>query len=165
MKSTKYSQPTETPIIALHVGRITSIIDWRLKAKPKHMEFPTGESMAIPDQSYSIKDLVKKMARGVDPAISKVATYGGEDDEVDFDDIDLNQAQHADLADTDEIKQAAQRQLLLLQQMQEAKNQQENSAKKASEKATDLGHEKGSKNEAQKSEDSSTKTGSENDPK
>lgn len=164
--SRKYKATEEEAQVKRYKPRITSVIDWTLKIIPKHMEFPTGESMTIPDQSYEIKDLVKKMAAGVDPAISKVASYGGDDDEIDFDDIDLNQAQHADFTEVDEIKREhAQRQFALLRQLEDEMKPQKIDLKKEDEKSDDLRHEKGANSDAQKQVKKEVKNGSENDPK
>lgn len=114
----------------------TSTINWKLK--DRHKEHPSGLSETVPDDSYTIADLVKKFASGVDPAISKIANYGGDDDEVDFDDIDMQKAAQADYTDVDEIKAAAAaRQLNLLQEMEQIK-QKKATPKKPTETEDDL---------------------------
>lgn len=131
--------------------RITSCIGWRLT--DKHKEAPVGESQTIPDQSYTIADLVKKMARGVDPAISKVPNFGGDDEELDFDDVDVRQAAEADLADSDEIlKAAAIRQLQLLHEMEERKKQGI-ADKKGNDKKADLRNDTEAKKEEPKKQE------------
>lgn len=96
-------------------------------------EHPVGESQTVPDDSYTIQELIKKYASGLDPEISKLGQYNGEEDEVDFDDVDYANEVRQDIAEvTEKMREAAQRQATLLQQMEEAK------AKKAVEKETDV---------------------------
>lgn len=90
------------------------------------METPKGVSQTVPDDSYSIKDLIKKYASGLDPGISKLPNHNGEDDEVDFDDVDYASEARQDYADVhDTLRVAADRQKRLLEQMQERKKASE----------------------------------------
>lgn len=101
---------------------------WKLKQHQK--EKPKGESLTVPDESYTIQELIRKYASGLDPGISKLPNFNGEDDEVDFDDPDLSLEIRQDITDQAEtLRQAAERQKRLLEQMEEAKQ-------KASQKKT-----------------------------
>ena len=94
--------------------------NWRLRAH--QMETPRGVSMAVPDDSYTIRDLIKKYASGLDPGITKLSMYGDEDENVDFDDVDLADASRSDIAETTEMqREAAARQKTLLEQMEQRK--------------------------------------------
>jgi len=106
---------------SIHYKENTNRLRWShtFKLKPSDIEQPKGESMTVPDDSYSIKDLVKKFASGIDPAISKIPNYGGDEDEVDFDDVDLRKAADGDLTELDEHRANAKRQLQLLKEMKE----------------------------------------------
>lgn len=105
--------------------------NWKLR---KHqMETPRGVSQTVPDDSYTIRDLIKKYAGGLDPGVTKLANHNGEDDDVDFDDVDFASEARQDIADVhDTLRRQAERQKTLLQQMEERK-------KKASEKTDDRG--------------------------
>lgn len=73
----------------------TTTIGWRLQRK--HMETPKGVSMTVPDDSYTIKDLIRKFGNNLDPSITKLSHFNGEDDEVSHDDIDFSEASRGDL--------------------------------------------------------------------
>lgn len=93
---------------------------WKLRSH--QMEHPKGVSQTVPDNSYSIADLITKFAGHLDPSITKQGHFNGDDDEVDFDDIDLGAAARADYHEVDDLrKEAAERQATLLRQMDEAK--------------------------------------------
>lgn len=136
---------------------------WKLKKQ--FMETPEGESQTIPDGSYEIKDLIKKYASGLDPVVSKLSNYDGEDDDVDYDDPDLAQLARADISESRQAeREAAARQQNLLLQMQESekKKQELKGSRKYSPKEEvddDLRHEdeeentsKGRKKESRKNE-------------
>lgn len=52
---------------------------------PGDIEVPVGESETIPGQAYSVKEILTKFVRGIDPRISKEPIYT---DATEFDDID-----------------------------------------------------------------------------
>lgn len=105
--------------------------NWTLQRH--QMETPKGVSMTVPDDSYAIKDLIKKYASGLDPGVTLLAEYNGEDDEVGFDDIDYAGEARKDFNDVEELKaqaknredeirrEAAQRQKNLLEQLEKKK--------------------------------------------
>lgn len=103
---------------------------WRLKKQ--FMETPSGVSQTIPDTSYSIRDLIKKYAGGIDPAVSKLSNYDGEDEEIDFDDPDLANIARADIAEAEELRRQASARLALLEQM--AKKERDSAPLKGSKK-------------------------------
>lgn len=94
--------------------------NWKLRKH--HKEVPVGESLTVPDDSYSIKDLIKKYAAGLDPGVTKLASFSGEDEEVEYDDTDLAGAAREDIAHVHEtMREHAERQKRLLEQMEERK--------------------------------------------
>lgn len=121
--------------------------NWRLQ--PHHKETPRGVSKTVPDDSYEIRDLISKYAAGLDPGITLLGEYSGEDKEVDFDDVDLNQAQRADFHEVEELKAkadelkkaAAERQQKLLEQMQEKEKRGSKKYERAGKKPDDLRNE------------------------
>lgn len=93
---------------------------WKLETRFK--EIPKGESLTVPDDSYTIRDLIKKYASGLDPGVTKLANHNGEEDEVDFDDVDFASEARQDIADVyEQLRRQAERQKTLLQQMEERK--------------------------------------------
>lgn len=119
---------------------------WRLR--PHQIEHPTGVSETVPDQSYKIGDLIKKFASHVDPGVSKIANYNGEEEEVDFDDEDYSQILRADIHEQENLaKEKTARQKFLLEQM-EAKKMELKKEQKQAEKKPDLTKEIEGKKEA-----------------
>lgn len=89
------------------------VCDYQIKSgwkiQPHLIEKPNREpSQTVPDDSYEIKDLIKKYAAGLDPAVTLLSNYGGDDTEVDHDDIDLAAASRGDFVEVDEHKKRAQ---------------------------------------------------------
>lgn len=70
---------------------------------PSHMEHPVGVSCTVPDESYSIKDLLEKFSRGMDPGVSKQGIY---DSGANFDSPDLEKLKSEDLFDREEFATA-----------------------------------------------------------
>lgn len=68
----------------------------------KDMETPKGVSMTVEDDSYTVKQLLEKFARGIDPMISKVPLELGDEDAT-LDDMDLNEVQRMDLVEREEL--------------------------------------------------------------
>lgn len=54
------------------------------KLLPEHCITPEGVDMAVPGQSLSVKQILERYTRGVDPAISKLPQYEVEGDTDDF---------------------------------------------------------------------------------
>lgn len=92
------------------------------KLESQDMEHPSGVSITIPDESYTIKDLVQKFSQGIDPSISKLAEYSEDSD--DHDQPDMRKLATADLSDVDNYKrELASRRLALLQDMEKQKTE------------------------------------------
>lgn len=110
---------------------------WKLQRH--QVEHPKGVSMTVPDDSYSIRDLIKKYAQGLDPKLTLLGEYGGHDDEVDHDDVDLAQAQRGDFAEVAEIKERARERLELLKQMSVSDEKKRATGKSAPQEREDEG--------------------------
>lgn len=67
----------------------------------KHATEIKGESMTVPDESFTIPEILEKFTRGVDPMLSKLG-HGFDEQDVDFEDLPENWIQ--DLTDIDEAK-------------------------------------------------------------
>lgn len=73
-------------------------------------EKPVGESLTVPDQSYSIKDILEKYTRGIAPMVSKEPLYE-ENPDINSPDIldnaiDITEVQEAYNATTERIVNA-----------------------------------------------------------
>lgn len=66
---------------------------------PDPGEKPSGVSLTVPDDSYTIKELLARHEAGLGLGIQRLGNYDlGEDDE-DHDAIDMNQFQQLDITD------------------------------------------------------------------
>jgi hypothetical protein len=135
MKNVSKAQAEETVGYQLKNG-------WRLR--PHQKEHPKGLSQTVPDDSYSIKDLIRKFAGNLDPNITLLGEYNGEDEEVDYDDLDVSAHNRSDLSEQQETRERNARQLQLLQQLAEqnqgAEKKRVETAEATPAKADDLRH-------------------------
>lgn len=69
--------------------------------KKKHGEKKFGKSLTLPDQSYSIQEMLEKFVRGIPVP---TATLGGFDDEPDMDNIDPSRLGDYDLVTLVEMR-------------------------------------------------------------
>lgn len=75
--------------------------DWRLKAE--HCETPKGESMTVPDETLTIREIVEKHIRGqrIADTLMRTPVYN---ESSDFDDDDMEKLRDSDLYEQEEIK-------------------------------------------------------------
>lgn len=159
-QSEKYSNPSQW----LATGRpnYQQKNGWRLQ--PHQIETPKGVSETVPDDSYAIKDLIKKFAGGLDPSVTKLANFNGEENEVDFDDVDMAAASRADYHEVDELqREVAARQKLLLEQMEARKKEALEAQKSAEKKARSEERNEGQKEAQKKAQKEPQKSDSEMD--
>lgn len=120
--------------------RIQNNLRWSHKflLKPSDMENNIGKSETVPNETYTIKELVQRFSKGMDPAISRLAEWDEETDyhsmkNMDFDEIHEHKLQIAErmeqiknelggLGDVPPVKQPTQQQ----QQQQTQQQQQPN---------------------------------------
>lgn len=93
---------------------------WRLRRH--QMETPKGESLTVPDESYTIRDLIRKYSAGLDPKLTLLSEWSGEENEVEHDDYDLRSVGRVDRTELDEVgRENSARQARLLEQMEASK--------------------------------------------
>lgn len=68
-------------------------------------EIVEGDSLTVPDEAYTIPELVRKSMAGISPDINLMSNY--DDAEVNHDDIDISAFSHADLVDKHEAAKRA----------------------------------------------------------
>lgn len=112
---------------------------WRLR--PHQKEHPRGLSQTVPDDSYSIKDLIRKYAGQLDANITLLGEYNGEDEEVDFDDLDVSAHRRSDIVEQEETRERNARQLSLLKEMAEEQKKRVETAEATTAEGDDLRHE------------------------
>lgn len=66
---------------------------------PEHCEHPDPVSVTVPDESYSIRDLLEKFSRGVDPGVMRSPSY---DSDASHESVDLEKLRDSDLVDREE---------------------------------------------------------------
>lgn len=81
------------------ISRIKFATNWRFPAS--FAVNTEGVSMAVPDQSYSIRDILTKFTR-MPEIVNQSLVYDGDDNEVGFDDPVLNMFN--DLSDMDQVQ-------------------------------------------------------------
>lgn len=79
--------------------RIKSSLTWQLEKK--HMEHPTGPSKTVPDEAYTIEEIFRKHASGINLGVTRQGTY---DSHADHDSDDIEKLAHLDPFDR-ELKQ------------------------------------------------------------
>lgn len=71
------------------------------KLTPADVESGGGLSMTVPDESMSVRTILEKFSRGMDPGLSKDPVYGDEN----FDSPDMEKLRDSDLVDKEEFAQ------------------------------------------------------------
>lgn len=69
------------------------------KPKKEHKQTFTEESQTIPNEAYTVKDLMNKFTSGTMPAVQKQTYY---DSEANFDYIPPNQRNYLDITEAEE---------------------------------------------------------------
>lgn len=69
-------------------ARVQNNLRWShtFKLERKDMEHNSGVSMTVPNETYTIKELVERFSKGMDPSISRLA-HGDEDPDIDSPDF------------------------------------------------------------------------------
>lgn len=65
-----------------------------------HSSETVGPSLTVPDQSYSIREILEKFSRGIDPYLTKLPSYDEDDIDVE-DDVTPDRLPDHDLSDLD----------------------------------------------------------------
>lgn len=100
-----------------------STLEWKPKASD--METPVGVSVTVPDDSYTVSELLKKHSQGLALNIQKLGQFDDLGDD-EYDSEDMNQFQNLDLAERKEKADKARRHIDNVKEAQKK-------AKKASE--------------------------------
>jgi len=74
----------------------------RFALEKKDVENGGGISLTVPDDAYTIRELLEKFTNGVDPSVSKTPIYPEND--ADFDDADLEEVNRMDIQERDEYR-------------------------------------------------------------
>ncbi|AXH75010.1 MAG: hypothetical protein [Microviridae sp.] len=90
------SKNTKTDRFKTQYNRIT---------KPSDYTHITGESMTVPNESYSLKEIVEKFSREYPKHMLRTGYFDGEENDIDFDDIDPTRQGDFDLTDAIELKE------------------------------------------------------------
>lgn len=94
-----------------------------------NMKYKTeGESLTIPDQSFTIEEILERFTRGIDPMLTKNPIW---EDDVNFDDLPANY--NPDLADIDDAKNFIEEVETKKKKVKELKIQQEKDKDKKAE--------------------------------
>lgn len=101
----------------------------------KDMEFTRGKSLTVQDDSFTIKEILEKFTRGIDPMISKVGHFP-DDDDPDYDDEDLESFNKLEIGEQREIvEDTTTRGKNAKMKLDKIKKDQENAAQEAAIKA------------------------------
>ena len=73
----------------------------------KHGELNTEPSQTVPDDSYTVKDILSRFTRGIDPMLTRMGQYDGDQNEnLDDDSFVVNPIQDInDLTDIDDLEE------------------------------------------------------------
>lgn len=71
------------------------------KLKDTDMEYTKGKSLTVQDDSFTIKEILEKYTRGIDPMITKLGHFP--DEEPDEDDMDLEKFNRLEIGEQNEI--------------------------------------------------------------
>ncbi|AXH73437.1 MAG: hypothetical protein [Microviridae sp.] len=72
----------------------------------KDMETPKGVSVTVPDDSYSVRELLDRHQKGLAFGIQRLGQFDDIDDE-DFDALDMNDLQNQEMYEKSEIMEEA----------------------------------------------------------
>lgn len=106
-------------------NRVRSTVDFTLRKTD--MEISKGKSETIQDDSYSIKELLEKHTRGLDPRVSKIPIFN----ESELDDLDLEKFSRGDVGEKHRIANSH------LGRAKEIRDQEKKEKKAADQKAAD----------------------------
>lgn len=73
---------------------------WCFEPLDSDYEHPTGESMTIPDESFSISEILAKFSQGLGSELLREGEYSDTDD---FDDVDVFGSPDFDISDIPEL--------------------------------------------------------------
>jgi len=108
-KSTKYKEPVmDNRGVPSPRRRVRSQADFRLTSRDR--ERPIGRSLTIPDDSYSIQDLLQRHLDGMAPDVLKSPLYdlqADEDSDQGHDLEDMSKFPDLDFADQDSVLRSA----------------------------------------------------------
>lgn len=76
-----------------------STIGWTLQ--PHHCELPSGKSMTVPNEAYTVREIFSMYRANIGPAVARDPKF---DPAADFDSDDLEKLHHLDLAELQEYK-------------------------------------------------------------
>lgn len=62
---------------------------YKLNRKSRYVKIYTQPSQTVPDDSYSVKDILQRFTRGIDPMLTRIGQYDSEESEP----LDLNDTQ------------------------------------------------------------------------
>lgn len=83
------------------------IFNFEFVLTSRHMESNSGEIITVPDDSFTMKELVAKFTKGLDMGVTRSVAYSSEDgSEVSFDSPDLHRVRDMDLYDREEFSNA-----------------------------------------------------------
>lgn len=86
------------------------------------VEHPVGKSMTVPDQAFTIQDILDKYTQGVDVGNYREGVYDSAD--ADFDDMDLEKVPHMDLVERENLlEQVQQTQKTLNEKIKKSKSE------------------------------------------
>lgn len=75
--------------------------------KSRHMESNSGELVTVPDESYTMQELVRRFTKGLDMGVTRSVAYSSEDgSDVPFDAPDLHRLRDMDLVDREEYSRS-----------------------------------------------------------
>lgn len=84
------------------------------------IEIPKGESMTVPDMSFTIPEILEKFRNGIDPYVVKMGQF--EDEEPDFDEVNPFEQPDFDIVDAENLMNMYSN---VLKEYREKKEQQE----------------------------------------
>lgn len=96
------------------------------------MEHPKGKSMTIPDESYTIQQLMERMMAGIPAQVNQPYDID-DDDEAVHDDEDLEQFGRLDITEKEEILQEAE-EVVKVKRKHETKKEEERKKKEEEER-------------------------------
>lgn len=103
--------------------------DYILGEDKHDMEHPKGKSMTIPDEAYTVQELMNRMISGIPTHTSEPYDID-DDDEVGHDDEDLEAFSRLDITEQEEILVEAEQVVKESQKMKKKRDQEESKKKK-----------------------------------
>lgn len=136
--------------------KIKFVTAYSYKSTDKNKEAVDGKSVTIPGQSMTVRELMDKHRAGTMDIRSKFRDGFWEDENDNFESMDLEKVQHADLTELEQLKNEAE---ILIQRFKKASSEDdEKEAKPGVKKSEDKKENDGEAKEADKKEsDENTK--------